>query len=63
MSLGSNSKKTRQKREKAQNDLEKLTTEFPNLSIRKAASAIGVSPTLVYQIFHNDLHLQTSHVA
>jgi hypothetical protein len=46
------------KREKAKNDLEKLVSEFPNLSIRKAACAVGVSPTLVYHIFHDDLHLK-----
>ena len=47
-----------QKRVTAKNDLEKLVSEFPNLSIRKAASAVGVSPTLVYHIFHDDLHLK-----
>ena len=34
-----------------------MVSEFPSLSIRKAASAVGVSPTLVYQIFAYDLHL------
>lgn len=47
-----------QKRENAKNQLENLVAEFPNLSIRKAASAVGVSPTLVYHIFHDDLHLK-----
>ena len=28
------------------------------MSIRKAASAVGVSPTLVYYIFHDDLHFK-----
>jgi hypothetical protein len=42
-----------QKREK-----NKLVSEFPNLSIRKAAFALDVSPTLVYNIFHDDLHLK-----
>ena len=35
-----------------------MVAEFPNLSIRKAASSIGVSPTLVYNILHDDLHLK-----
>ena len=34
-----------------------MVSEFPSLSIRKAASAVDVSPTLVYQIFTYDLHL------
>ena len=42
----------------AKNQLESLVSDFPQLSIRKAASAVGVSPTLVYQIFHDDLHLK-----
>ena len=45
------------KREIAKNELKKMVSEFPSLSIRKAASAVGVSPTLVYQIFTYDLHL------
>ena len=52
-----NQKKTGPKREKAKNELKKLVEDFPTLSIRKAASAVGVSPTLVYQIFTYDLHL------
>ena len=44
------------KREDAKNELETMVTEFPNLSLRKAASAIGVSPTLVYHVLHDDLH-------
>jgi len=47
-----------QKREMVKNQLENLVSDFPNLSIRKAASAVGVSPTLVYHIFHDDLHLK-----
>jgi AraC-like DNA-binding protein len=47
----------KQKRKDAKNELEKMVSEFPSLSIRKAASAVGVSPSLVYQIFHYDLHL------
>lgn len=47
-----------QKREKVKNQLENLVSEFPNLSIRKASSALGVSPTLVYHIFHDDIHLK-----
>jgi hypothetical protein len=35
-----------------------MVLDFPNLSIRKAASAIGISPTLAYHIFHDDLHLK-----
>ena len=37
---------------------EKLVSDFPKLSIRKAASAVGVSATLVYHILHDDLHLK-----
>ena len=51
-------KDTAQKREKAKNQLEKLVSDFLNLSIRKAAVAIDVSPTLVYHVFHDDLHLK-----
>ena len=36
------------KREKAKNDLKKVISEFSRLSIRKAAAAVYVSPTLVY---------------
>ena len=36
-----------QKREMAKNEVEKLVSDFPQLSIRKAASAVGVSATLV----------------
>ena len=51
-------KNSGQKREIVKNQLENLVSEFPQLSIRKAASAVGVSPTLVYHIFHDDLHLK-----
>jgi AraC-like DNA-binding protein len=51
-------KDTDQKREEAKNQLEKLVSEIPNLSIRKAACALQISPTLVYHIFHDDLHLK-----
>ena len=47
-----------QKREMAKNQLESLISDFPQLSIRKAASAVCVSPTLVYYIFHDDTHLK-----
>ena len=46
-----------QKREAAKNELQKIVAELPTLSVRKAASAVGVSPSLVYQIFTHDLHL------
>ena len=43
----------------AKKQLEKqLVSDFPQLSIREAASAVGVSPTLVYHIFHDDLYLK-----
>ena len=31
---------------------------FPLMSIRKAASAVSVSPTLLYYIFHDYMHLK-----
>lgn len=46
------------KRENAKNQLESMVSGFQTFSIRKAASAIGVSPTLVYHILHDDLHLK-----
>ncbi len=46
------------KREKAKNDLKTVMSEFPQLSIRKAAAAVDVSPTLTYNIIHDDLHLK-----
>ena len=45
------------KREAAKIELEKMVAEFPSLSIRKAASALSISPTLVYKIYTDDLHL------
>ena len=53
-----NKKISDQKREMVKNEVEKLVSDFPNFSIRKAASAVGVSPTLVYHILHDDLHLK-----
>lgn len=53
-----NKKEPSQKRQEVKNQLETMVTEFPNLSIKKAASAIGVSPTLVYNVLHDDLHLK-----
>ena len=47
-----------QKREDAKNQLETKATDFSTFSIRKAASTIVVSPTLVYHIFHDDLHVK-----
>lgn len=47
-----------EKREMAKIQLKNLVSDNPHLSIRKAASAIGVSPTLVYHVFHDDLHLK-----
>ena len=51
-------KEPSKKRKDAKSRLETLITEMPKLSIRKAASAIGVSPTLVYHVLHDDLHLK-----
>ena len=47
-----------QKREQTKIKLETMVNEFPNLSIRKAASAVGVSPTLIYHVLHDDMHLK-----
>jgi len=47
-----------QKREMAKKQLESLVSDFPQLSIRKAASAVSVSPKLVYYIFHDDMNLK-----
>ena len=35
-----------------------MVSDFETFSIRKAASAIGVSPTLICHILHDDLHLK-----
>jgi len=47
-----------EKRQMAKIELENLVAEIPNLSIRKAASAVGVSPTLIRNILRDDLHLK-----
>ena len=51
-------KEPTQKRENAKKQLESMVSDFETFSIRKAASAIGVSPTLIYHILHDDLHLK-----
>lgn len=51
-------KEPSKKRENTKNQLETMVSEFPNLSIRKAASAIGVSTKLIYHILHDDFHLK-----
>jgi hypothetical protein len=51
-------KKTSQKYEDTKNKLENMVSDFSTFSIRKAASAIGVSSTLVYHILLDDLHLK-----
>jgi hypothetical protein len=51
-------KEPTQKRQEVKNQLETMVTEFPKLTIRKAASAIGVSPTHIFNILHDDLHLK-----
>ena len=45
------------KRKVAKNEVKNLISKLPSLSIRKAASAVGVSSTLVFSILHDDLHL------
>ncbi len=35
-----------------------MVSDFESFSITKAASAIGVSRTLVYHILHDDLHIK-----
>lgn len=47
-----------QKREIAKNQLKTMVQDFGTFSLNKAASAIGVSRTLVYHILHDDLHLK-----
>lgn len=47
-----------QKREEAKIELKAIISEHQTLSIRKAASIIGVSATLVHSILHDDLHLK-----
>ena len=51
-------KKIGEKRQIVKNQLENLVSEFPELSIRKTAVAVDVSPTYVYHVFHDDLHLK-----
>ncbi len=46
------------KREEAKNQIKNMVSEFESFSIRKAASATGVLPTLAYHIPHDDLHLK-----
>ena len=53
-----NRKKSSEKRIVAQNQLKSMIDQFPNLSIRKAASAVEVSTTLVFNFIHDDLHLK-----
>jgi hypothetical protein len=48
-----------QKREMAKKQLENIVTDFPQMSTRKAASSVGVSPAPVYQIFTGYLHLKS----
>ena len=38
--------------------MKNLISKLPSLSIRKAASAVGVFPTLVFSILHDDLLLK-----
>ena len=45
-------KEPRKKQEAAKNQLETMATDFTTFSIRKAASAVGGSATLVYHILH-----------
>ena len=51
-------KEQRKKREDTKNQLEIMVKDFPSPSIRIAASAIGVSPTLVYLTHDDNLHLK-----
>ena len=46
------------KRKVAENEVKNLIFKFQSLSIRKAASAVGVSPTLVCSILRDDLDLK-----
>ena len=43
------------KREDAKNQLETMAKDYSTFPIRNAASAVDVSSTLVYHIFHDDL--------
>lgn len=60
-SVGRQSRKRAEPTEKRQQaiiQLKPIVENYPTISIRKAASAVGVSPTLVYHVFHDDLHLK-----
>jgi len=50
--------KANSKREEAKTQLKALVLTEPTLSSRKAASAIGVSQSLILSILHDDLHLK-----
>ena len=47
-----------EKRINAINPVKELIFEFPTLSIRKMASAVGVSTKISFNIRSNDLHLK-----
>ena len=47
-----------EKRINAINPVKELISEFPTLSIRKMASAVGVSTKIVFNIRSYDLHLK-----
>ena len=47
-------KDPREKRKVIKNEVENLISKFPSLSIRKATSEVGVSPTLVFSILHTE---------
>ena len=51
-------KEPSQKLKDAKNQPETMVTDFSTFSIRKATSAVGVSPTLVNHILHDDLHVK-----
>jgi hypothetical protein len=47
-----------EKRIKAKNELIEMVAENQSISIRKAASALEVSTTLIFTILHDDLHFK-----
>ncbi len=47
-----------QKREMAKKQPKNIVSDFPQMSIRKGASAAVISPTQVYYTFNDDLHLK-----
>ena len=53
-----NQKEPSDKRKEAKIRVENVISEFPSLSIRKTAAAVNISPTLVFTILHDDLHLK-----